>query len=108
MEKSVHKRYHADLTAKWLRWNLSEFINMPHDFTLTIFRLGGDCTMCDPHRFLPGCAKTAYSRLMILSDFQYNFIGHHLKYFSVYNNQGCCHGNTFVKSGSLVKNDQNQ
>ena len=23
-------------------------------------------------------------------------------------NQCCCHGNTFVKSGSLVKNDQNQ
>ena len=22
--------------------------------------------------------------------------------------QFCCHGNTFVKSGSLVKNDQNQ
>ena len=24
------------------------------------------------------------------------------------NNQCCCHGNTFVKSGSLMKNDQNQ
>ena len=23
-------------------------------------------------------------------------------------NQSCCHGNTFVKSGSLVKNDQSQ
>ena len=45
---------------------------------------------------------------MKLSDFQYNIIGHHVKHFLVYSNLGCCHGNTFVKSGSLVKNDQNQ
>ena len=32
---------------------------------------------------------------MKCSDFWYNYIGHHLKYF-------------IVKSGSLVKNDQNQ
>ena len=55
------------------------------------------------HRFLLGCAKTVCSRLMKLSDCKYNYIGHHLKWFSVYSNLGCCHGNTFVKSGSLVK-----
>ena len=43
------------------------------------------------------CAKTLYSRLMKLSDFQYNYIGHHLKEFLVNSNLGCCHGNTFVK-----------
>ena len=42
------------------------------------------------------------------SDFWYNYIGHRLKYFTIQSNQGCCHGSTFVKSGSLVKNDQNQ
>ena len=31
-----------------------------------------------------------------------------MKQFSMYSNLGCCHGNTVVKSGSLVKNDQNQ
>ena len=40
------------------------------------------------------------------SDFQYNFIEHHVKQFSAYSNLGCCHGNTFFKSGSPVKNDQ--
>ena len=28
--------------------------------------------------------------------------------FTIHSNPGCCHGNTFVKSGSTVKNDQNQ
>ena len=33
---------------------------------------------------------------MKLSDFQYNYIGHHLKEISVDSNLGCCHGNAFV------------
>ena len=45
---------------------------------------------------------------MKLSDFYYHFIGHQLKQFSVYSSLGCCNGNTFVKSGSLVKNDQSK
>ena len=40
---------------------------------LTLFRLGGG------HRFFPCCAETVRSRLMKLSKFQYNYIGHHLK-----------------------------
>ena len=56
-----------------------------------------------PCRFLPCCAKTVSSRLMKLSDFQYNYIGHHLKQFSVNSNLGCCHGSTFVKE-CLCKN----
>ena len=60
------------------------------------------------YRFLPCCAKTVCSRLMKRSDFWDNYIGHHLKYFTIQSNLGCCHGNTFVKSGSLVKHDQNQ
>ena len=61
-----------------------------------------------PHRFLLCCAETVCNRLTKLSGFQYNYIGHHLKYFTIHSNPGCCHGNTFVKSGSIVKNDQNQ
>ena len=34
---------------------------------------------------------------MKLSDFLYNYIGHHLKQFLVDSNLGCCHGNAFVK-----------
>ena len=37
-----------------------------------------------------------------------NYVGHHVKQLTIHSNQGCCHGNTFVKSGSLVKNDQSQ
>ena len=32
-----------------------------------------------PTGFFPCCAKTASGRLMKLSDFYYNYIGHHLK-----------------------------
>ena len=42
------------------------------------------------YRFFSCCAETACSTLMKLSDFQDS------------------HGNSFVKSGSLGKNDQNQ
>ena len=42
------------------------------------------------------------------SDFWYDYIEHHLKYFTIHNDRGCGYGNTFVKGGSLVKNDQNQ
>ena len=45
---------------------------------------------------------------MKCSYFWYNYIRHHLKHFTIQSNPGCCNGNTFVKSGSLVKNDQNQ
>ena len=45
---------------------------------------------------------------MKLSDFHFNYIGHHLKQFTINSNQCCCHGNTFVNNGSVVKNDQNQ
>ena len=63
---------------------------------------------CPPpplYRFLPSCAKTACSGLMKLSDFWHNFIGHHVKFTVTY---GVANGNTFFKSGSLVKADQNQ
>ena len=53
--------------------------------------------MCPPNRFFPCCAKTVSSRLMKLSDFYYNYVRHHLKWFSVNNNLGYCHANTFVK-----------
>ena len=32
-----------------------------------------------PYMFLPCCAKTVCSGLMKLSDFKFNYIGHHLK-----------------------------
>ena len=32
-----------------------------------------------PDTFFPCCSETVCSRLMKLSDFQYNYIGHHLK-----------------------------
>ena len=32
-----------------------------------------------PTGFFPAVAKTVSSRLMKLSDFEYNYIGHHLK-----------------------------
>ena len=57
---------------------------------------------CPPPKFLPCCAKTVYSRLMKLSDFQYNYTGHHLKLFPVDSNLRCCHDNAFVKE-HLVK-----
>ena len=50
-----------------------------------------------PYRFFRCCARTVYSRLMKLSDFWYNYIGHHLKWSSVNSNLGFCHGNGFVK-----------
>ena len=39
----------------------------------------GPLTFCAPYKFLPGCAKTVYIRLLKRSDFQHNHIGHHLK-----------------------------
>ena len=50
-----------------------------------------------PYSFFPCCAKTVPSRLMKPSDFYYNYIGHHLKWFSVTNNLGCCQAINFVK-----------
>ena len=60
------------------------------------------------YRFLPCCAKTVCSRLTKRSDFKYNYTGHHLKYFTIHSNIGCCDSNTFVKSGSLVKTENQQ
>ena len=34
---------------------------------------------------------------MKLCDFWYNYIGHHLKKFSIDSNLGYCYGNAFVK-----------
>ena len=34
---------------------------------------------------------------MKLSDFQYNYIRHHVTQVLVDSNLGCCHGNAFVK-----------
>ena len=62
--------------------------------------LSGPLTLSSPNKFLNGCAKTVCSRLLKLSDFYYNHIRHHLKWFSVSNNLGCCHGTS--------ENDQNQ
>ena len=41
-------------------------------------------TQCAPYMFLSCCAKTVGSRLIKLSDFKYNYIGHVLKWFTVY------------------------
>ena len=50
-----------------------------------------------PYRFLLCCAEMACSSLMKLSDFYYNYIEHHLKWFPVDSNQWHCHDNAFVK-----------
>ena len=42
---------------------------------LTLFRLGGGGGL----QVFPCCAETACSMLMKISDFQYNYIGHHFK-----------------------------
>ena len=63
-----------------------------------------------PYRLLPCSAKTVCRRLIKRYEFQYNYIGHHMKQFLVDSNLGCCHGNAFVKerlakmSSFLVKN----
>ena len=57
-----------------------KYILLCNSFALTLFRLGGGHIVPPPPTvFFPFCAKTGYSRLMKLSDFQYNYIGHHLK-----------------------------
>ena len=58
---------------------------------------GGGGHNVPPYRLFPCSTKTVCGRLMKLSDFQYNYIGHHLKQFLVDSNLGCCHGNAFVK-----------
>ena len=39
----------------------------------------GEGAQCAPLQVFPCCAKKVSSRLMKLSDFLYNYIGHHLK-----------------------------
>ena len=40
---------------------------------------------------------------MKLSDLFHNYIGHHLKYFSVSSYQGCFHGSAFAKKVGFHK-----
>ena len=59
----------------------------------------GGGTLCPPTGFCLVVPKRFRSRLMKVSDFSYNYIGHHLKQFLVDSNLGCCHGrgSAFVK-----------
>ena len=51
-----------------------------------------------PHRLLPCCAKMASSRLMKFSDFEYNHIGHYLKWIESTVTDGVAMATLLLKS----------